>query len=357
MNKTWRIAGINFDHMHMGDLLRLVHEQPNAELAGICDEQPARMETAIKNFGIPRDRVFTDYRACMEKAKPDFVVLCPATAEHGLWTKRVAEYGVHIMVEKPFAASLAEADEMIAAQSAKGKLLAINWPLRWYPCYITAKRMIDSGVIGEMLEFHHYGGNRGPLYHLADKVEVTPTAENKAKSWFYKRAQGGGSLLDYAGYGATIGTWFQGGRKPVEVTCVMDEPAGLEVDEHSVTVCRYAHGLSTIETRWGTFTDPWLIQPQPKCGFVITGTDGTISAYDYASRVRLQTRAHPDRTKVPVDEVLPPFQNPIQYLLSVLEGGEFERGPLHPEIARIGQQIVDSAVLSAREKRTVKLVE
>ena len=39
-----------------------------------------------------------------------------------------------------------------------------------------------------------------------------------------------------------------------------------------------------------------------------------------------------------------------------LGGGDFERGPLHPEIARIGQQIVDSAALSAREKRTVKLV-
>jgi glucose-fructose oxidoreductase len=40
----------------------------------------------------------------------------------------------------------------------------------------------------------------------------------------------------------------------------------------------------------------------------------------------------------------------------VLAGGEFERGPLHPEIARIGQQIVDSAALSARERRTVALV-
>jgi glucose-fructose oxidoreductase len=356
MSKTWRIAGINFDHMHMGDLLRLVHEHPDAELVGICDEQPARMATAIKNFAIPSDRVFTDYRACMEKTKPDLVILCPATGEHGLWTKRVAEYGVHIVVEKPFAASLAEADEMIAAQQATGKLLAINWPLRWYPCYITAKRIIDGGAIGDVLEFHHYGGNRGPLFHRADKVESVPTAEEKAQSWFYKRAQGGGSLLDYAGYGATIGTWFQGGRKPVEVTCVVDEPAGLEVDEHSVTICRYAHGLSKIETRWGTFTDPWIIQPQPRCGFVVTGTDGTISAYDYAPRVRLQTRAHPDRTKIPVDEVLPPFHNPIQYLVSVLNGGEFERGPLHPEIARSGQQIVDSAVLSAREKRTVKLV-
>jgi len=355
--RTWKIAGINFDHMHMGDLLRMVHEQSDAEIVGICDEDPARMTRAIENFSIPPERVFTDYRACLEKTKPDLVILCAATAEHGLWTKRIAEFDVNIMVEKPFAASLAEADEMIAAQKATGKLLAINWPLRWLEGYVAAKQLIDEGIIGEVIEFHHYGGNSGPLRHGADKVVITPTAEDKAKSWFYQRAKGGGSLLDYAGYGATLGTWFQGGRKPIEVTCVVDEPVGLEVDEHSVTVCRYAHGLSKIETRWGTFTDPWITQPQPRTGFNIVGTEGTIAAYDYSKKIRVQTRETPERKKWPANALNPPFQNPIQYLLHVLGGGELERGPLHPEIARIGQQIVDSAVLSAREKRTVPLVE
>ena len=357
MSKKWKIAGINFDHMHMGDLLRQASEHPKVEIVGISDEQPERMEMSIRNFNIPRNRVFTDYRACLEKAKPDLVILCPATAEHGLWTKRVAEFGVHVMVEKPFAATLAEADEMIAAQRATGKLLAINWPIRWSPCYITTKRLIDEGVIGDVLNVHHYGGNRGPLFHLADKIERTPTAEDKARSWFYKRTQGGGSLLDYAGYGATIGTWFQGGRKPLEVTCVVDEPPDLEVDEHSVTVCRYAHGLSKIETRWGTFTDPWVQQPQPRCGFVIAGTKGTISAYDYATRIRVQTLETPARTRMPVDEVHEPYNSPIHYLVHCLDTGEAVSGPLAPEIARIGQQIVDSSVLSAREKRTVPLLE
>ncbi len=357
MNRIWKIAGINFDHMHMGDLLRAVHEHPRAEIAGVCDELPARMETAARNFGIARERVFTDWRECMEKARPDLVILCPAAAEHGLWTRRVAEYGPHVLVEKPFAGSLAEADEMIAAQRATGKLLAINWPLRWVPAYITTKRLIDEGAIGEVIEFHHYGGNRGPLFHRANKEEAQPTAEEKAASWFYKRARGGGSLLDYAGYGATIGTWFQGGRKPLEVTCAIDEPAGLDVDEHSITICRYAHGLSKIETRWGTFTDPWILQPQPRCGFNVVGSEGTIAAYDYDAEISVQTRAHPEGRKMPVDAVPAPFQNPVQYLLSVLDGGDFERGPLHPEVARIGQQIVDSAELSARQKRTVSLLD
>ncbi|MEO6788109.1 MAG: Gfo/Idh/MocA family oxidoreductase, partial [Chthoniobacteraceae bacterium] len=235
MSKKFRIAGINFDHFHMGDMLRMVYEHPDAELVAICDAQPARMREAQRNFAIPDGRIFTDVEACMEKARPDVVILCPAAASHGEYVARVAKFGVHVMVEKPFAASLAESDAMVAAMPA-GKLLAINWPLRWAECCVTAKRIIDEGVIGEVRGFHHYGGNRGPLHHGADKIEKEPTAAEKSASWFYSKSAGGGSLLDYLGYGTTIGTWFMGGRVPLEVTCVTDEPPGLEVDEHSVVV-------------------------------------------------------------------------------------------------------------------------
>ncbi len=356
MSKKFRLAGINFDHFHMGDLLRMAQEHPEVELVGISDEQPERMAAAARNFGLGEDRVFTDYRACLEKTKPDVVILCPASAHHGDWTQRVAPYGVHILVEKPFAATLAEADAMVAAMP-KDRLLAINWPHCWLPSTITAKRLVDEGRIGAVTNVHSYGGNRGPLYHGADKLEKEPTPEEKAASWFYKKSEGGGSLLDYLGYGTTLGTWYHGGRKPIEVTAMVDASPGLEVDEHSITIARYDVGLSKFETRWGTFTDPWTTQPQPKCGFTICGTEGTISANDYAPRIRLQTRVNPERTRIISDGVKPPFQNPIQYFLHCIATGTALDGPLSPATSRIGQQIVDSAVLSAREKRTVALVE
>lgn len=356
--KRWRIAGINFDHMHMGDNLRMAFEHPRAEIVGVCDEAPERMRAAIESFRLPQDRVFTDWRACLEKAKPHIVLLCPATAEHGEWTDRVASFGAHIIIEKPFAASLAEADRMIAAVQKTEKLLAINWPLAWYPPHVTAKRLLDEGRIGALQEVHYYDGNRGPLHHLADKVETTPefVAREKSRSWFYQRAKGGGSLLDYLGYGATLGTWYQGGRAPVEVSAVVDGQDGLEVDEHSITVARYPHGLSKFETRWGTFTDPWTTQPQPKCGFVLKGTRGTIASYDYEKVVRIQTAEHPEGFDLPVDALAPPFQNPVQHMIHSIEAQRRIEGPLSPDLCRIGQRIVDTAVVSAREKRTVTLL-
>ena len=354
----WRVAGISFDHMHMGDLLRQVAEHGNAEIAGIYDPRPEKMAAAIKSFGIASDRVFTDLQACLEKSKPDLAILCAATAEHADYVEYVAHHGVPVMVEKPFAASLADADRMIAAMSRAGKLLAINWPLAWYPSHNTTKRLIDEGRIGDLTEVHFYDGNRGPLYHLADKIEVSPEEVERQKpgSWWYKKASGGGSLLDYLGYGVTLGSWFLDGQKPIEVTSTVDETPGIEVDQHSITVARYRRGLSKFETRWGTFSDPWTQQPQPKCGFVVVGTRGTISSYDYDAFVTIQTHEAPQLQQVPVDTLPSGRRAAVEYVLDCLGKGVPVTGPLDPALSRIGQQIVDSAALSAREKRTVALL-
>ena len=354
--RTWRVVGISYELIHMGDLLRMGFNHPNTEIVGICDEDPRRMEMSILNFKIPPDRVFSDVEECLEKSRPDFVILCPATSRHADYVERVAPHGVHILLEKPFASTVAEADRMIAAAKRHKLMLAINWPLRWYPSHATAYRLLTEGRIGDLQEAHYYGGNRGPLWHTADKIELLPTPARKRASWFYKKAKGGGSLLDYLGYGTTLGTWYHQGRKPTEVTAMTDLPNGLEVDEHSITIARYPSGLSKFETRWGTFTDPWTLQPQPKCGFVLKGTEGTISSYDAEPTVRMQTRKHPEGQTVPAPPLKPPYENAVQYFIDCLRRERAPEGPLSPAISRIGQQIVDSAMLSARLKKTVKLV-
>ena len=77
----FRVVGISFDHMDMGDLLRQVHEHPDAEIAGVFDPDRARMRRAIEAFAIPEDRVFTDLDACLGTG-PDLAILCSAPAEH-----------------------------------------------------------------------------------------------------------------------------------------------------------------------------------------------------------------------------------------------------------------------------------
>ncbi|MCC9658603.1 Gfo/Idh/MocA family protein [Rhodopirellula halodulae] len=357
MTKRWRIAGINFSHMHMGDLLRQVSEHPDADLVGVCDHNRDSMQPTIDALGLAEDIVFTDEQACLTQTQPDFVVLCPPTGEHAEWVERVAPFDCHVLVEKPFAATLADADRMIEAMRVTGKQLMINWPSRWQASHYNTWKLIQDGLIGDVLEVHHYGGNRGPLYHGADKVEFEPTPEQKQNSWWYKLDAGGGSLRDYLGYGATMGTWFNGGKKPIDVTCVTTSTPGLEVDEHSITVARYSDGMSKFETRWGTFTDPWVHQPQPACGYVIRGTHGTIRSDDYAEALTVQTLECPEGYSHPVSPLPTGLSNGIEYAIAKFNANEPIEGPLSPEVARIGQQIIETAIRSSVENRTVPLVE
>lgn len=247
---------------------------------------------------------------------------------------------------------------MIAATEAAGCLLAINWPARWARSHAYAYEVaVRQRLIGEVTEVHYYGGNRGPLYHGADKIELEPTPEQKAESWFYRADQGGGSLLDYLGYGVTLGSWYLENRAPQVVSALTWATPGLEVDEHAIVTARYEFGLSKFETRWGTFTDPWTYQPQPRCGFILKGTEGTLSSGDYDDYVFVQTRDYPAGRALPAPELNAPEANPIQYVLHALETGRPIEGPLSLPVSRLGQQIVDAAVRSVREQRVVPLVE
>ena len=87
------------------------------------------MTAARSALGIPDNRVFADIDRCIRTTKPDLIILCPATATHADWVEKVAPYGIDILVEKPFAATLADADRMIAAADKAEIRMAINWPL------------------------------------------------------------------------------------------------------------------------------------------------------------------------------------------------------------------------------------
>jgi len=96
---------------------------------------------------------------------------------------------------------------------------------------------------------------------------------------------------------------------------------------------------------------------QPKCGFVVRGTEGTISSDDYQASIRIQTKERPEGYDQAVDDLPAGERNGIEYVLNCLEEGFPVEGPLSPAVARIGQQIVDAAIHSAELKQTVPLTE
>src|SRR5262245_8663865 len=346
----WRIAALCFDHMHIGDQIQVVRDHPGAELVGVFDTQPERMRRVASDLGVAESLWYTDYERCLTETEPDLIVLCPSTAEHAEWTLRVAPFEAHVMTEKPFAADLAGADAMIEAVVGRGRELTVNWPLAFYPSHRTLRRLIADGVLGEIVEVHFYDGNRGPQFHEHGKREL----DGSDDSWFYRRAAGGGAMLDYLGYGVTLATWFLDGQAPIDVTTTQFVPPGLEVDVHSVVAARYATGLSTFQTRWGTFTDPWVISPQPGCGFVVAGTKGTATSLDYATTLRVQTEEHPEGFDMPIDVMAPHEKTAIAYMLHCLERGEPITGPTGWPISRTDQRNPKAALISAQHGTAVR---
>ncbi|MEP6798737.1 MAG: Gfo/Idh/MocA family oxidoreductase, partial [Lapillicoccus sp.] len=176
-----RVIGIGFDHMHMGDQLRTAAAEPGADLVAVVDEDPARMASVCAAVGLaslpqvigtPGSPSVED---ALDRYQADLAIVCSTTAQHRDWVEALAPRGIAIQLEKPFGPHLGDVDAMIAAADRHGATLAVNWPLAWYPTHRTARRLIAEGEIGTVTEVHFYDGNRGPLYHLHDKIEVQPS--------------------------------------------------------------------------------------------------------------------------------------------------------------------------------------
>ncbi len=346
-SKTWRIAGLCFDHPHQEDQLAAALKHPRAEVVGVFDTDVSRMREACERLSIGLDLQYSDYEQCLEATQPDIVILCPTTAAHADWTERVAPYGVHVLMEKPFASSLEDADRMVRAVEAQGMRLAVNWPMEWYRTNQTTKRLLSEGVIGDIRELHFYDGGRDVELDESRRQGVPTT------SWWYRSAHGGGALQDYLGYGTTLGTWFLDGGLPAEVTALSYTPGDLEVDTHAVAVARYGWGLATFQPRWDMFANAWDHPTQPPCGFVIGGTRGTITAPDHNDHIVLQTVDSPNPTRVAVDRQDPSNTDSVAHFIHCLEEDRELEGPASPSLSRLGQAIVDAAVVSIAEGRSV----
>ncbi len=361
----YTVAGINFDHFHMGDNLNVVRSNPDTEIVGLCDENLEAStldlyETADE-LDIDDDRVYEDHQACIEETDPDIVILCPSPADQVEWVEKVAPYGVHVILEKSTALTNEGYDRMLNAMEKGGGTFVTNWPLAWYRAHRTTKRLIDEGTIGDVVEVHYYDGNKGS--GRFEKVEYTEEGElhfaggeqkdvaAAAETWWHQEEKGGGSLVDYLGYGANLATWFRDGELPEQVTTRTHVPEWSEVDVHSVTIAEYEDtGLSKLETKWGTFTDPWAHQPQPECGFIVVGTEGTISSYDYQDTVRVQDEDRPAGYEVEVDELQAPIRDQVEYLVHCVENDKTpDFPPLSPHHCRKSNRIVVAARKSARK--------
>ncbi len=130
---------------------RVYNEIDGIELVGVADADARRAEDVARRFKV---KSYTDYRALLQEAQPQVVSVAVPTSQHLSVAREVIAAGVHVLVEKPIASTLAEAEEMIRLARDKGVKLAVGYIERFNPAVIELKKRLDQGELGRILLVH-----------------------------------------------------------------------------------------------------------------------------------------------------------------------------------------------------------
>lgn len=130
---------------HIPSFLRL---KENVSLCAVCDLNQDLARSVANRFGIPN--AYSDLSEMLLKKHPDVVDVCTPPKVHAPVAVESMESGCHVLLEKPMASSLSDCDEMIRASRKYGVKLSVVHNQRFYPPFLKAEELVESGAIGEL---------------------------------------------------------------------------------------------------------------------------------------------------------------------------------------------------------------
>jgi len=142
-------------------------------------------------------RSSTDFRAAVEAADLDAVVIATSHAELSAIAVACLEAGKHALVEKPGGRNLAEVRAVADAAAATGRVAKVGYNHRFHPALLKAREIVDRGGLGPLMFIRgRYGHGGRPGYE---------------KEWRFERAiSGGGQLIDQGSHLIDLAHWFLG---------------------------------------------------------------------------------------------------------------------------------------------------
>jgi len=148
------------------------------ELAAVCDSNPDRLE------GLRDVQLHRSGQALLDDGDVDLVVVSTPPNSHAEWVLKALAAGKHVVVEKPFCLTVAEADAQIAAAQEHGLTLAVYQNRRWDPDYLALKEVVRSGQIGEVFHYESFLGGYG----------------HPCNYWHSDQSVSGGALYDWGSH-------------------------------------------------------------------------------------------------------------------------------------------------------------
>ena len=179
---------------------------------------------------------FTDLREMIDQAKVEAICLCTPHPQHAVPTIIAAQAGVHVLVEKPLASSLADCDAMLAAAHANKTIISTVCQRRFYPPCRRIHEAIRDGKLGKpILGTATIFGWRDEAYYQSDPWRG---------SW---KHEGGGVLVNQSPHQLDLLLWYLGEVEEVFGYWANQNHPYIEVEDTAVAVIRFKNGaLGTV---------------------------------------------------------------------------------------------------------------
>jgi len=202
------------------------------DLVALCDLEEFKMDETIKTFHLPtQTKKYADYREMLKKEKPDLVAICTESGKHGKIALDCIEAGSHLIIEKPIALSLEEADQIITKAKEKNLKVSACHQNRFNKSVQKIREAIEEKRFGKMLYgTAHIRWNRGEDYY-------------KQAPWRGTWAQDGGTLMNQCIHNIDLLRWMMG-EEIVEVVGMTDNLLHdyIEAEDLGMALIRFVNG-------------------------------------------------------------------------------------------------------------------
>src|SRR5690606_17558502 len=150
------------------------------QVVAVSDPVEERRNEAVQETGCT---AYADPEQLINDDRIELVVVATPSHTHADLTVKALEAGKHVLVEKPMAVNVQEADRMIAAAKKNDRLLTVYQLRRLDPDYVRLKEIIDSGILGPLV-----------------LVKFARNSYNRRRDWQTLRKFGGGMLNNWGSH-------------------------------------------------------------------------------------------------------------------------------------------------------------
>lgn len=212
----------------------------NLEIAAVCDVLPEKMEELLAKHELQNDdtiKRYEDYKVMIEEVKPELVSISTESGIHAEIALYCIEKGVNLIIEKPMAMSIEDADKIIKLSEEKGVKVSACHQNRFNLAIQQLRKAVESGRFGKLSHGSiHVRWNRNQGYY--DQA-----------SWRGTWAQDGGALMNQCIHGIDLLRWMMGDEiEEIYGATRQQFHDYLEAEDVGMAVVKFKNGaIGTIE--------------------------------------------------------------------------------------------------------------